>query len=387
MKKTSLFILFTTLIWIGCEKPSPGVTDTEVLIGNIQDLSGPMKELGMVIPHGSNLYFNYINDQGGVHGRKIKMLIEDHQYNPQRTVAAAKKLIDQSLVFCLYNVIGTSPCEAIRPLLDEYQIPLIAPATQSGSMSDRTRQAWKMIFHTDTGYDKQARILVGYILEGSPDAKIGVIYQDDDYGENVLKGIGEAEDKHKIEIQREGFQRGATDFAGQVMNLLKGGCTHVIIGGVVKEPIIVMKTAAAMNYAPQFLGISPTMDHRVALAAGPAGEGFIAANFAQLWNSDVPGANLYRELFANSGAPEKMMGMYNFYGFITAMTLVEGLERAGKNLTRNRLIKGMESIKNWDAMGIFPPISYGPRDRAGSESVVLVRVKEGKQEIFSDWME
>ena len=387
MKKTGLFLFFAAFIWTGCEKPSPGVSDSEIVIGNIQDLSGPMKELGMVVPHGSNLYFNYINEKGGVHGRKIKMLIEDHQYNPQKSVAAAKKLIDQSQVFCLYNVIGTSPVEAIRPILDEYQIPLIAPATQSGSMSDRTRKAWKMIFHTDTGYDTQARILVEYALGENPDAKIGVIYQDDDYGENVLKGIGEAEKKHGIEIQREGFQRGATDFAGQVMNLLKGGCTHVIIGGVVKEPIIVMKTAAAMNFAPQFLGISPTMDHRVAIAAGPAGEGFIAANFAQLWNSDVEGAVLYRELFAKSGSPEQLMGMYNFYGFITAMVMVEGLERAGKNLTRKNLIRGMENIKNWNGMGVFPSISYGPRDRAGSESVVLVQAKEGKQKLISEWMD
>ncbi len=103
MKKTGLFLFFAAFIWTGCEKPSPGVSDSEIVIGNIQDLSGPMKELGMVVPHGSNLYFNYINEKGGVHGRKIKMLIEDHQYNPQKSVAAAKKLIDQSQVFCLYK--------------------------------------------------------------------------------------------------------------------------------------------------------------------------------------------------------------------------------------------------------------------------------------------
>ena len=139
-----------------------GITETEILIGNIQDLSGPMKELGMALPHGSNLYFNYINGKGGIHGRKIKMLIEDHQYNPQRAVAMAKKLVDRDQVFCFYQVIGTSPCEALRPTLEEYKIPLIAPATQSGTMSDRSRRGWEYIFHTDTGYDKQANILVDY---------------------------------------------------------------------------------------------------------------------------------------------------------------------------------------------------------------------------------
>ena len=159
--KIGLVTLLAVGLFLGCarQEPTPGVTDTEILIGNIQDLSGPMKELGMLLPHGANLYFNYVNEKGGVHGRKIRMLVEDHQYNPQKTVAAAKKLIEQDRVFCFYQVIGTSPCEAIRPTLEEYKIPLVAPATQSGTMSDRSRQAWKYIFHTDTGYDKQATFL------------------------------------------------------------------------------------------------------------------------------------------------------------------------------------------------------------------------------------
>jgi ABC-type branched-subunit amino acid transport system substrate-binding protein len=175
----------------GCDGSagSPGITDNEILIGNVQDLSGPMKELGQIIPAGSNLYFDHVNNNGGVHGRKIRMLVEDAQYNPQKTVAAVKKLIEKEQVFCLYNVIGTSPTEAIRPLLAESEIPLIAPATQSGTMSDMSRPAAEYIFHTDTGYDIQSGILIEYAKGMDENAVIGVIYQDDDYGKNVLKGV------------------------------------------------------------------------------------------------------------------------------------------------------------------------------------------------------
>ena len=384
-KMTTMVSILLLFITCGKQAPAPGVTDTEILIGNIQDLSGPMKELGAVLPAGSNLYFQYINEEGGVHGRQIKMIVEDHQYNPQKAVVAAKKLIEKDQVFCLYNVIGTSPCEAIRPILAETGTPLIAPATQSGTMSDMSRPASDLIFHTDTGYDKQTRILVDHILSQDANAKIGLIYQDDDYGENVLKGAAEAEKVTGTSIQKEAYQRGATDFAGQVGNLIKGGVGHVIIAGVVKEPIIVMKTAAAMGFSPQFYGTSPTMDHRVALAAGPAGEGFIASNFANLWNSDAPGAVHYRELCAKYEVPEAYMGMYHFYGFITAKVLVEGLERAGKNPTRKRLVNGLETLKNWDS-GAFPPITYNSNDHAGTESVVLVQVKEGVQTVISDWV-
>ena len=111
MKHHVLIITMIALVWMGCNQraSSPGVTENEILIGSIQDLSGPIKELGLKIPAGTNMYLDYINTQGGIHGRQIKMVVEDHGYNPMKAVVAAKKLIEKDQVFCLYNVIGTSP--------------------------------------------------------------------------------------------------------------------------------------------------------------------------------------------------------------------------------------------------------------------------------------
>ena len=138
MKNFFFMTLSASFIIIGCgnQTSSPGITDNEILIGNIQDLSGPIKELGALIPAGSQMYFDYINEQGGVNGRKIRMITEDHGYNPQKSVTAAKKLVEKDQVFCLYNVIGTSPAEAIRPILEESGVPLIAPATNSSTLAD-----------------------------------------------------------------------------------------------------------------------------------------------------------------------------------------------------------------------------------------------------------
>ena len=388
MKRVMGTLIIIGLLAVGCVKraPAPGVTDTEVLIGNVQDLSGPLKELGAIIPSGSNMYFQYINDQGGVHGRSIKMLIEDHQYNPQKAVAATKKLVEKDQVFCLFQILGTSPCEAIRPILSETGTPLIAPATNSGTMSDLSREAGDLIFHTDTGYDRQGEILVDYILNQNSDAKIGIVYQDDDYGENVLEGIARAEAEHEITVQKESYQRGAIDFKGQTMNLLKGGCTDVIIAGIVREPVTVMKTAEAMNYKPNFFGTGPTVDARVGKLAGSAGEGFTATYWANMWNSDAPGAKLYRELCEKYDIPEPYIGLYHYYGFATAQLLVEGLERAGRNPTRKSLVRGLETLKNWD-VGSFPPITYGRNDHAGVDKVQLVQMQNGEQVVITDWLE
>ena len=388
MKRVVGTLIIIGLLAVGCVKraPAPGVTDTEVLIGNVQDLSGPLKELGAIIPSGSNMYFQYINDQGGVHGRSIKMLIEDHQYNPQKAVAATKKLVEKDQVFCLFQILGTSPCEAIRPILSETGTPLIAPATNSGTMSDLSREAGDLIFHTDTGYDRQGEILVDYILNQNSDAKIGIVYQDDDYGENVLEGIARAESEHNLTVQKESYQRGAIDFKGQTMNLLKGGCTDVIIAGIVREPVTVMKTAEAMNYKPNFFGTGPTVDARVGKLAGSAGEGFTATYWANMWNSDAPGPILYRELCEKYDIPEPYIGLYHYYGFATAQLLVEGLERAGRNPTRKSLVRGLETFKNWD-VGSFPPITYNRNDHAGVDKVQLVQMQNGEQVVITDWLE
>ena len=388
MKKYFVMIACTSSLFFGCvnQTPSPGVTDEEILIGNIQDLSGPIKELGLLIPAGSQMYFDYINEQGGVNGRKIRMITEDHGYNPQKSVTAAKKLVEKDQVFCLYNVIGTSPVEAIRPILEESGVPLIAPATNSSTMSDMSRQGAKYIFHTDAGYDLQTKVLINYILSKNPNAKIGFAYQDDDYGENALQGAAEAEEMNGITVQKESFQRGATDFVGQTSNFLKGGCTDVIIGGIVREPVTIMKTAQAMNYKPNFYGLGPTTDKRVGLLAGDAGEGFITAYWAFHPESNNPGPKLYQQLCDKNNVPEKMRGLYHYYGFATALVLVEGIKRAGKNLNRQRLINALENLKNWDS-DVFPPITFSRNDHAGVESVMLLQLQGGKQVEISDWLD
>ena len=383
-RRITVILCVVAVLAMGCKKDQgPGITKEEILIGNIQDLSGPMKELGYLLPAGSNLYFEYINEQGGIHGRKIRMIVEDHQYNPQKAVSMAKKLIDKDGVFTLYQVFGTSPCEAISPILEDTYTHLVAPATQSGALSSPTRS---MIFHTDTGYEKQIQVLVRHILSKEKEGvKIGLIYQDDDYGENVLDGVELAEKEHGLKLQKESFQRGATDFSGQVANLLKGGATHVIIAGVVKEPIIVMKTAAAMDYSPQFLGLSPTLDHRVALGAGPAGEGYIVANFFPLWDSDGECSELYRELHEKYADQEKHKpGMYSFYGFATAHVLVEALKAAGEDLTRESFDKALNSLHYTG--GCFPEFTWSETNHGSDGFVMLLKAEGGKQVQFTDWI-
>ena len=190
-------ILASVALGVG-SKGSPGVTDNEILIGNIQDLSGPMAYLGGELKHGAELYFRHVNESGGVYGRKIKMITEDHQYNPAMSLAAAKKLLDEMVFFVLFNVIGTATASALFNLVEEQGVPFIAPASNASSMSDPPK---KYVFATDTPYDAQGRILCNYLAQrGDKNAKIGIIYQDDDFGKDCMKGVKEGAASHGWKI-------------------------------------------------------------------------------------------------------------------------------------------------------------------------------------------
>jgi|TARA_B100000959_G_scaffold214583_1_gene225904 ABC-type branched-subunit amino acid transport system substrate-binding protein len=357
------------------EEVTPGVTDTEVLIGNIQDLSGPMAYLGGELKHGAELYFRHVNESGGVYGRKIKMITEDHQYNPAMSLGAAKKLLDQDGVFCLFNVIGTAPATALFDLVQEREIPLIAPATNASTMSNPFK---RYVFATDTPYDAQGRIMSNYIVgRGDTDIKFGAIYQDDDFGKDCLKGIREGAEAHGIEVVgEEPFQRGgAPEFGPQLTSLREAGATHIFLA-LVLETVHVLKTAEAMGYSPQFLGFAPASDPKVAQAAGTAAEGFITNIYMVPPSHPThPSAVLYRELLAKYD-PEHTPGFYNFYGFAGAQVLAEGLNLAGEDLSRERLVSGMEKMKDFKGSP-HPSITYGSIDRAGGTETILLQVTNG----------
>ncbi|MCH8010354.1 MAG: ABC transporter substrate-binding protein [Candidatus Marinimicrobia bacterium] len=378
-KKVMLPLIFLVglIVFMNCggREASPGVTDSEILIGNIQDLSGPMAFLGSEIKHGAELYFKYVNEEGGIYERKIRMITEDHQYNPAMSLAAAKKLLDLDQVFCLFNVIGTATATALFNLVEEQKVPLIAPATNSSTMSNPFK---RYVFATDTPYDAQGRIMCKYIANrGDKDVKVGVIYQDDDFGKDCLKGIREgAAAQGWVVVGEEPFQRGgAPEFGPQLTSLKNANATHIFLA-LVMETVHVLKTAEAMDYRPQFLGFAPASDPRIAQAAGSAGEGFITNIYmVPPQHPDHPSAKLYRDLLAKHD-PEQKMGFYNFYGFAAAQVLIEGLKLAGKDLTRESLIEGMEKIKDFQGSP-HPSLTYGPDDRAGGIKTIVLQVKDG----------
>jgi branched-chain amino acid transport system substrate-binding protein len=355
-----------------------GVTNTEIKVGTTTDLSGPIAFMGKGVTDGAKLYFQYINDQGGIYGRKITFLMEDDGYQPPRAVQGAKKLITRDKIFCMFMNLGSAQVNAMYPLMEADGIPIVAPATQNQDMGVPPR---KYLFLADTHYTAEAKMAVEYIVEkmGVKKPKLACIYQDDAPGHDWRNGVQHAAKYYKLDVLDLPYKRGSIDFSSQVAKCKEAGVTHCLVWSLVREPAILMKEAQRQQYKPTYIYANPSINKQVLDLAGDA----------LAFNDKIYGANVmidpYRDktpaiqLFEKNCAKYKtatIENSYHVYGYQAAITLVEGLKRAGKDLTRAGLIKALESFNKFDN-GIMAPITWGPNLRAGGHSIKMFQVKEG----------
>ncbi len=355
-----------------------GVTNNEIKIGCIADQSGPIAFMGKGVTDGAKLYFQYINDQGGINGRKINFLIEDDGYQPPRAVQAAKKLITKDKIFCFFMILGSAQVNAMYPLVETEGIPIVAPATQNRDMGVPPR---KLLFLADTHYTAQGKLAVEYIVEtmGEKKPKIACIYQDDTPGHDWRHGVNVGAKFYGLEVLDLPYKRGTVDFSSQMAKCKEAGITHCLLWTLVREPAILMKEAQRLQYKPTYFYANPSINKKVLELAGDAltyNPKIYATNIMiDPYRAKTPAMQLFEKNCAKYKTAT-IENSYNVYGYQAALTLVEGIKRAGKDLTRAGLIKALESFNKFDN-GIMAPITWGPNLRAGGNSIKVFQVKEG----------
>ena len=395
MKRTKLgmamigVLLSFFLISGGIAKAEDGVTDNEILIGSTMDLSGPVAFMGQAFRDGALLYFKHINDQGGIHGRKIKFLVEDDGFQSPRTVLAAKKLITKDKVFCMSMNLGAGGILAIMPLLEEYKVPLLPAGTSNEQLTIPPR---KYIFLADTSFRYQGIVAVKYTKETlkALNPKVAIVYQDDVSGSQWLAGIKEGYTKYYgiKDVLELSYKRGAMDFSSQIAKCKQAGVTHVYMHTNIREPAALLKEAQRVQYKAVFFANASSNFKQVVQLAGDAVDytnGLYMSSYSRdIHQEDTPGFKLYRELVKkyNMGSLDNQG---NQWAFSASIILCEVLQRAGKNLTREGFIKAAETMTDYDN-GMTVPVTWRSDKRGGGDAVRIFIAENGNWVPKTGWI-
>src|SRR5277367_1777261 len=362
---------------------TPGVTDKEIVIGSCSALDGPSKFLGTETIAGARAYFELVNEVGGVEGRKLRLVARDDSYDPTKTEACFSELMSQK-VFALGFFVGTPTAVKYVPMAESNKIPLVGLFTGAQALYQPLRH-W--VINVRASYFDETREQVDGLWNTLGYKKIGVIYPDDPFGAAVLEGVQAALKAHGAEpIAIASYVRQTTQAGAAIEAVRAAHPDAVVVVGPSNTVAPILKQAHAKGWTPLFSTVSFVGTDELILEAGSDAEGVVITQVVQpYYLTDFKAVQLYRGALQKF-SPGVQPNFVSFEGFVDAMVLVEGLKRAGKELTREGLIRGIESIHELD-IGLGPQLKldYSPKDHKGFDHVVPTVVRGGRAVPFTDW--
>ena len=361
-----------------------GVSKDTITLGSIQDLSGPLAGFGKQARLGMMLAVDEINETGGINGRKIKLLVEDSGYDPKKAVLAAQKLVNQDKIFMMMGHIGTAQNLAAMPVQFEKNVINFFPITAAREMYEPFH---KLKYSFAATYFDQMRIALPNLIKEKGAKKICTIYQDDDFGLEVLKGAEAGLKTLNMDFaERTSYKRGATDFSSQVSKMQSSGCDMVVLGTIIRETIGTIGTARKLGFNPVFIGTSAAYTDLIHKIGGKAMDGLYATMTVQNPYTEETTqpirfwANKYKTKFNEDPT------VFSVYGYTIINTFTNAANKAGKNLTTESFIKVM------DTMTIEPDIfgsakaTFTSTKRLGSDASRLSQIQNGQWKPVSGYI-
>ena len=388
--KTSLALISSALVAMlsvanAQTVPLQGVSKTEILLGTIQDLSGPLAGYGKASRNGMLLRIDELNEQGGVHGRKLKLQTEDDGYDPKKSVLAAQKLVNQDKIFIMVGHLGTAQNMSAMPVQFEKNVINFLPITAAREMYEPFH---KLKYSFAATYFDQVRISLPKMVNEKSAKKVCTIYQDDDFGLEVLRGAEAALTALKMElVEKTSFKRGATDFSSQVAKMKAAGCDLVVLGTIIRETIGAIAESRKTGFTPTFLGTSAAYTDLIHKLGGKAMDGLYATMTVQhpyLDESSQPmrfWAAKYKTKFTDDPT------VFSVYGYLIVDAFIRGAQKAGSNLNTETFIKAMDTMVIPPDMFGAAQATYSPTKRLGSSLSRLSQIQEGKWKVISDYVQ
>ncbi len=381
-KGIALFFMTVLLILPGTvfSADVAGVTDTEVTVGVTTPLSGPAAHWGTTAL-GIKAWADHVNAQGGIHGRKIKVIIKDDAYNPTRGMANIQEMKGSVFAYC--GVLGTAICAAAKDFFGDNKIPLVTAYANVRLWEDLPKEKRKYVFIAYTDYRDEAEYATKYAVDKLGSKKIAVFYQNDDYGKNGLEGVekaltglaGKASLAEAVSYELTDRALGA-----HALKLKETGADTVISYPTMTHAALIMKEMAKIAYRPKVIFSFPIADPIMYKLAGE--EVWEGAYIVLPGNTSVPGAepeaDKVADILIKYDPSLKGKEFLAVFGAASMMHMVEGLKNAGRNLTVDSFIAGMEKIKDWKPEGMGAPVTYSPDRRHGVNASRMGQAQKGK---------
>jgi branched-chain amino acid transport system substrate-binding protein len=376
------------------KKYDTGATDTEIKIGQTNPFSGPASSYA-TIGKTQAAYMKMINDQGGVNGRKINLIQYDDAYSPPKAVEQVRKLVESDEVLLTFQVLGTPSNAAVQKYLNSKKVPQLFAATGASKFTDPKNFPWTMGFNPN--YFVEGRIYGQYILKEYPNAKIGILYQNDDLGKDYLNGIkaGLGDKAAKMVVAEASYEVSDPTIDSQILKIKDAGADLFFSATTPKQAAQAIKKIAELNWKPvHILDINATSVGAVMKPAGlEASKGVISVNYGKdpldpTWKDDA-GMKKYFEFMAKYYPDGDKDSSFNSYGYMTSQLLIHVLKACGDNLTRENVLKQATNLKNVQLDLLLPGISVNttPTDYRVNKQLQMMKFNGERWEMFGPILE
>lgn len=362
---------------------APGVTADTILLGSTYALSGPNSAYDPCIQV-VQAYLQKVNEGGGVNGRKIKLQVEDDVYSPANTVPLAKKLVEQDRVFAIVTPLGTPTNTAVVDYYNEQKVPHLFPISGGNKWGDYKKYPWTVGFLP--AYGTEGKVYAKYVNQTWPGKKVGVLYQNDDYGKDYYFPFRDSLGKENQIIDEETYEATASDVSQQITNLKNKNVEVFLLISTPKFSGLALKAAGDQGWKPNIVMNSVSADAQLFGLAGPQNvEGVISDGFWVDPSGSDPALQPVKDLIAKYTAGTQLAG-FAMWGYIAGTLLVESLKRAGPNPTRESLLAAVESFKDYKIDQLLPgiTISTSKTDHEPIKAVKLNKATAGKFVYFGD---
>jgi branched-chain amino acid transport system substrate-binding protein len=350
----------------------PGVTDTEIVIGDVEPLTGPPAMLGVAHTIGVKIAIGEINAAGGINGRKIKYILEDDGYVTARTIQGLRKVIDVDKAFALLGISGSGQSIAAMPVLEKSGIPTVISV---GPVKPLWEPPRKNVFIVGQAYEEGIQALVKYLAQKNAGKKWGLITQDDDYGIAVRDGFDAVVKDKKLNVVYSGnYKKGQQDFSSEMLRLKDSGAEVFLAGGIIGENVAMIKEMEKLGVKPAVGIFWPGRVEVVLKLMGPASDGIYAVDYVEPFAGPAGKAFLEKAKPLLQEAEFKGINRYTMAGYGAAKTLFGAIGRCGKDVSWACTIAELEKTKDLET-GVMAPISFGPGVRFSNQKLQIMQAE------------